>query len=127
MNRLMNIESDKGISKVDCATEEEVEQYEEGVALAPELQPMRPYLNSTRRTNWNDMLCELFVEHIEEDEKVTLTPGNKETMEKMFHNRLDRLGRTWRESQNFSSEQLKERGLRSNQLARRNTRRVDVS
>jgi hypothetical protein len=126
MNHLMGIENDKGISGVDCATEEEVEEYEEGIAAAPELSPMRPYLNSTRRTDWNDILCEMFIEHIE-DEGTELTPGNGETVEKMFHDRLNRLGRTWRELGRFSSEELKERELRSNQLARRNTRRIDVS
>jgi hypothetical protein len=127
MNRLMKIENDKDISRVDCATEEEVDGYEEGSTAAPELCPMRPYLNSSRRTNWNDLLCELFVEHFEKDEGFELTQASKEAIEKLFLERLSRLGRTWRESHIFSSEELKERRLRSNQLARRNTRRVDVS
>ena len=126
MNSLMGIENDKGISGVDCATEEEVDEYEEGITEDPGLSPMRPYLDSPRHNSWNDILCEKFIEHLEEkgDE---MTPDNRLTVEKMFFDRLKRLGRTWRESNTFSPEELQERGLRSNQMARRNTRRVDVS
>jgi hypothetical protein len=127
MNRLMGIEKDKGISGLYCATEEEVEEFEEGTTTGPELCPMRPYLNSPRHTSWNDTLCEKFVEHFEEEEGTELTPDDKATIENMFLNRLNRLVRTWKESQIFSSEELQERELKSNQRARRNTRRVDVS
>ena len=127
MNNLMGIENDKDISGVDCATEEEVEEYEEGTRTAPELSPLRPYLSSPGRTNWNDALCEMFVEQFEVDEGTELTSDNKDKIEKMFLDRLYRLGRKWRDAQIFSSKELKERQLKSNQLARRNTRRVDVS
>lgn len=129
MNRLMGIEKDREISRVDCATEEEVEEFEEGITTGPELCPMRPYLDSFRHTSWNDELCEKFIEHFEGDleEGTELTSDNKETIEKMFHDRLKRLVRTWNESRIFSPEELQERQLKSNQLARRNTRRVDVS
>jgi hypothetical protein len=127
MNRLMGIGKDKGISEVNCATEEEVDDFEEGITTGPDLCPMRPYLNSTRHTSWNDALCDMFVEHFEEEESTELTPDNKVTVEIMFLDRLSRLVRSWRESHKFSSEELKAREMKSNQLARRNTRRVDVS
>lgn len=127
MNRLMEIKTDKAISGVDCATEEEVNEFEEGFTTGPELHPMRPYLDSSRHNAWNDELCEKFIEQFEEEVGTELTLDNKATIEKMFHDRLSRLVRTWKESKIFSSEELKERELKSNQLARRNTRRLDVS
>jgi len=123
----MGIEKDKDISRVDCATEEEVEEFEEGTTTAPDLCPMRPYLDSTRHTSWNDALCDMFVQHFEEEEGIELTPDNKTTIENMFLDRLSRLVRSWREWHKFSAEELHERELKSNQKSRRNTRRVDVS
>ncbi len=127
MNRLMGIDKDKGISKVECATEEEVEEFQEGIAEGPDLSPMRPYLNSSRRTAWNNSLCEKFIEHFEEEMEVELTGDNITMVENMFLDRLNRLVRPWKESQTFSPRELHERDLNLNQKARRNTRRVDVS
>ena len=47
MNRLMGIEKDKEISRIDCATDEEVDEFEEGTAPGPERSPMHPRLHST--------------------------------------------------------------------------------
>ena len=127
MNRLMGIAKDKDISRVDCATKEEVEGFEEGTTTGPDLCPMRPYLNSIRHTAWNDALCDLFVDHFEEEEGIELTPDNKTIIENMFLDRLSRLVRSWRECHKFSAEELYERKLESNKKSRRNTRRVDVS
>jgi|SRR5271154_2263979 len=127
MNRLIGIKKDKEISGIYCATEEEVDEFEEGTTTAPLLDPMRPYLNSARRTSWNDALCEMFIEHFEQEEGIKLTPDDEATIEVMFLNRLSRLVRTWNESHKFSSEELYARELKSNQLSRRNTRRVDVN
>jgi hypothetical protein len=127
MNRLMGIGKDNEIFKVDCATEEEIKEFEEGTTTGPGLCPMHPYLNSTRHTSWNDTLCDMFVEHFEEEEGTELTPDNKTTIENMFLDRLSRLVRSRREWHKFSAEELYERELRSNQKSRRNTRRVDVS
>jgi hypothetical protein len=127
MNRLMGIEKDKEISRIDCATDEEVDEFEEGTAPGPELSPMRPYLDSTRHTSWNDALCEKFVEDFEEEQNIKLTSDDKTTIEIMFLDRLNRLVRPWKESQIFDSDELKAREQRSNKLSRRNTRRVDVS
>ena len=127
MNRLMGIVNDKEISQVDCATDEEVNKFEEGITTAPELSPMRPYLNSTRHTSWNDTLCEMFVEDFKNEQEIELTPNIKATIETMFLDRLSRLVRPWKESQTFFPKELDERRLKSNQQSRRNTRRVDVS
>jgi hypothetical protein len=127
MNRLMGIENDKGISGVNCATEEEVDEYQEGITTGPELCPMRPYLNSNQHTSWNDALCEMFIENFKEEQNIELTPEITTLIEKMFLDRLKRLVRPWNDSRTFSSKQLEARKLISNQLARRNTRRIDVS
>ena len=117
MNNLMGIENDKDISRVDCAMEEEVEKYEEGTRTAPELSPLRPYLSSPGCTNWNDALCEMFVEQFKVDEGTELTSDDKDKIEKMFLDRLYWLGRKWRDAQILSSKELKERQLKLNQLA----------
>ena len=127
MNRLMHISQDKDISRVDCATEEEVEEFREGTIAGPEVDPMRPYLNSARHTSWNDALCEMFVKDFEEEQGIELTPDEKDAVEIMFLDRLKRLVRPWRESQNFTAEELSEREQVSHYRARKNTRRVDVS
>lgn len=127
MNRLMGIGKDNEIFKVDCATEEEIKEFEEGTMTGPGLCPMRPYLNSTRHTSWNDTLCDMFVEHFKEEEGTVLTLDNKMMIENMFLDHLSRLVRSWREWHKFSAEELYERELRSNQKSRRNMRRVDVS
>ena len=127
MNRLMHINKDKDISQIDCATEVEVEEFNEGTGAGPEINPMCPYLNSNKQTSWNDALCELFVKDFEEEQEIKLTPDEKETVEIMFLDRLGRLVRPWRESRNFTEEELYERERHSQDRARKNTRRVDVS
>jgi hypothetical protein len=127
MNCLMHISKDKDISRIVCATEEEVEEFSEGTAAGPEIDPMRPYLNSARQTSWNDALCEMFVQYFEEEQDIKLTPDEKDTVEIMLLDHLGRLVRPWRESQKFTAEELYEREQYSNDRARKNTRRVDVS
>ena len=126
MNRLIYINKDSDVSGVDCAMAEEVEEFEEGTIAAPELDPMRPYLDTTRHTSWNDVLCEMFVEHFQDEEGVKMTPDDMETVEKMFINRLGRLSRIWKSFHKFTPEELSARKDQSNALSRRNTRRVDV-
>jgi hypothetical protein len=127
MNRLMHISKDKDVSRIDCATEEEVEEFSEGITTGPEIDPMRPYLNSARQTSWNDALCEMFVKDFEEEQRIELTPDEKDAVEIMFLDRLARLVRPWRESQKFTAEESYEREQYSHDRARKNTRRVDVS
>jgi hypothetical protein len=127
MNRLMNINADTEIHKVDCVTEEDADDFEDGQTVGPELNPMRPYLDTSRHTRWNDELSELFFEHFQEEEGVVFTKKDREMVEDMFLARLGRLSRTWREYWILSPEGRKKKGQRTKGLARRNTRRVDVS
>ena len=117
MNCLLEIEKDTGITGVDCAVEEEVGEFEDGITTGPELSPMHPYLDSMRHNSWNDELCDKFLEHFEEEEGTELMPHDKATIEKMFHDRLRRLAQTWKESHTFSPEELQERKKLSNQRA----------
>ena len=91
MNRLMNITADAEIHKVNCATEEEADDFEEGYTEGPELNPMRPYLETGRNTKWNYELCELFVEHFQEEQEVILSKSDIDIVEDMFLARLSRL------------------------------------
>jgi hypothetical protein len=127
MNRLLNISTDAEIHKVDCATEEEADDFEDGQTVGPELDPMRPYLDTGRHTRWNDEICELFVEHFQKEEEVTFTKRDTEMVEDMFNDRLGRLSRKWREHRILTPEMQEEKAQRTRELARRNTRRVDVS
>ena len=107
--------------------EEEVEEFEEGTMTGPALCPMRPYLNSTWHTIWNDALCDMFVEHFEEEEGIELMPDIKTKIKNMFLDSLSCLVRPYREWHAFSIEELYERELKSNQKSRRNMQRVDLS
>lgn len=130
MNHLMGIKHDKDVCEIDCATEEDIEEFEEGATTAPGLNPMRPYLESTKRNSWNDTLCDMFVEYFEEEmgeQNMILADEDKEEVERMFLDRLARLSRPWRDNQKFTGQQLIEREKWSNARARRNTRRLDVS
>jgi hypothetical protein len=127
MNRLMNISKDAEIHKVDCATEEEADDFEDGQTVGPELDPMRPYLDTGRHTRWNDELSELFVEHFQEEQAVMFTNKDKGMVADMFLDRLSRLSRRWREYQTLTPEAQEDKEQRRKELARRNTRRVDVS
>ena len=127
MNRLMNITKDAEIHKVDCATEEEADDFEDGQNMGPGLNPMRPYLDTVKHTRWNDDLSELFVEHFQEEEEVMFTKRDRVTVADMFLARLSRLSRKWREYQTLTPEKQEEKRQRTKELARRNTRRVDVS
>ena len=127
MNRLMNISADAKIHELDCATDEEVNDFNDGLTVGPKLNPMRPYLNTSRHTTWNDELSELFVEHFQEEEGVIFTQGDREMVEEMFLARLGWLSHTWREYWALNSKELEEKRQRTNALARKNTRRVDVS
>ncbi|KAF8806866.1 hypothetical protein BYT27DRAFT_7256879 [Phlegmacium glaucopus] len=127
MNRLMNISTDAEIHKVDCITEEQADNFEEG-AVGPELNPMHLYLDTSKHTRWNNELAELFVEHLQEEEEgVTFTQKDKEMVEEMFLACLGQLSRTWREYWTLSPEGREKKRRRMRGLVRRNTRRVDVS
>ena len=77
----MGIANDKEISRIDCATDEEVNDFEEGIMTAPKLFPMCPYLNSSKHTSWNDVLCKMFIKDFKDEQEIELTPDIKETIE----------------------------------------------
>lgn len=123
----MNITRDAQIHQVNGATENEVDDFENGHGMGPQLNPMRPYLETGRHTIWNDDLAEMFVKHFEEEEEVSFTDKDKDMVEEMFLARIARLSRTWQDCQNLSQEAREDKRQRANELGRRNTRRVDVS
>ena len=127
MNRLLNITADAEIHQVNCATEEEADNFEDGQTAGPELNPMRPYLDTGRHTKWNYELCQQFVDYFQDEEEVLLTRRDREKVAEMFLARLSRLSRQWREHHNLTPEEKEEKAQRTKELARRNTRRVDVS
>ncbi|KIM35107.1 hypothetical protein M413DRAFT_32733 [Hebeloma cylindrosporum] len=126
MNRLMGIKYDKDVAGIDSATVEEIKEFEEGTLTVPAFMPMRPFLESSKRNSWNDTLCKMFIEHFEQEEGVDLSPEETETVEKMFLDRLSHLSRAWREAHIFNDSERLDRLNRSNKMARRNTRRLDL-
>jgi len=127
MNLLMNITADAQIHKVDCATEEEVDNFEDDPTVGPELDPMRPYLNSSKHTRWNYELSELFVDHFQEEQDLVFTKEYRVMVADMFLDRLSRLSRMWREHHTLTQLMQENKAQRTKKIARRNTRRVDVS
>jgi len=61
----------------------------------------------------------MFVEHFEKEEGVELTPDNKGTIEIMFLDCLSCLVWPWKESHEFTSEELYARELKSNALSQK--------
>ena len=128
MNRLLGIEHDRDVIHINTATAEEIEEFAEGTTtIAPNLEPMRPFLGNSKSNDWNDRLCELYTEHFEVENDFQLTPDERTRVEDMFLDRLQRLIKIWRESQKFDHSEMLERGIHLNRRARRNTRRLDVS
>ena len=88
---------------------------------------MRPYLNTGKHTMWNDKLSELFVEHFEDEEEAVFMEKDKEMVAEMFLAHLLWLSHKWREHHPLTPEVQEKKGQRTKKLARRNTRRVDMS
>ena len=112
MNCLMGIKNNKGISGVCCASEDEVQDFEEGTTTGPDLCPMCPYLNSGQHMTWNHALCKMFVESFEGEMDTELPPDAKTTIEKLFLDCLT-LVWPWNESQSVSSEELDAKQFKS--------------
>ena len=51
MNSLMSMDDDKDVVQVDSATKEEIEEFKEGTGAAPELDSMRPFLQSSKQNS----------------------------------------------------------------------------
>lgn len=126
MSLLLGISRDEEIAKVQVATEEEFEDFEHGL-LDITLDPMRPYFGSPRPTAWNSGLCDLFLDHFETENDLTLGEEQKLEIEDMFDNRIQTLRRKWREAQNKNEEELKEQKQKSGKLSRANAQRCRVS
>lgn len=117
MNQLMKITADAEIHKVDCATEEEADDFENGENDGPLLDPMRPYLETGRNTKWNYELCEAFVQYFETEEGGMFTKNDTEMVADMFLARLSRLSRMWREYQALSPDTQEKKKERTRKLA----------
>ena len=104
-----------------------MEGFEEGTEHPPMLDPMHPFIQTSSRNSWNESLCELFIEQFQAEQGMSLMTEESEEIEEMFHARLGRLTRKWQEGKKYSKGQVLEREKISIQLARRNSRRVDVS
>ncbi|KDR72073.1 hypothetical protein GALMADRAFT_213521 [Galerina marginata CBS 339.88] len=126
MNTLLGIDQDKDVVDIDAATEDEVEEFNEGTVTSPSLDPMRPFLENIKPNSWNNALCVLFTAHFEQEQGTEFTSEEIMTVEDMFMARLDRLTRVWRESRKFTGSELSEREKVAHKHARRNTRRLDL-
>ena len=114
MNRLIKIKHDRDAFQIDSVTQEEIDEFEQGITMGPKLDPMLPFLESRKQNIWNDTLCDLFTEHFKEEGDVELTPEQKETAERMFLDRLSCLSRKWREARKFTDSQVADREKMSN-------------
>ncbi len=126
MNRLLGISKDKDVANIKVATEEEVQEYDDGV-LELELEPMRPYFGSPRPTAWNSGLFDLFIEHFSDKNNMRLNVNQQADIEDMFESRIQTLRRKWKQVQNSTVEELKARKIRDEKMSRANSRRDRVS
>ena len=108
MNKLLGISKNDDIVRIDLATHEEVQDYETGNGAEPSLDPMRPYLEGKLLVEWNNRLCEMFVEHLAEKEQWDLTEEVRCTLEMAFENRLSTLQKNFRRFAGKSEEQAGE-------------------
>jgi hypothetical protein len=127
MNELLGIKKDDDIYHYESATAEEVNSYDAGTGDAPELQPMRLYLETKQCVTWNDELCELFLDHYEQEIDQQLTPNQRLEVEEFFENRLHQLGRKWREFHVNGENTVMAKKEARKSSDRANTRRVGVS
>jgi hypothetical protein len=99
-----------------------------GLGLGPSLLRAKDRTGPDLQTlSWNESLCELFIEQFQAEQGMSLTTEESDEIEDMFHARLGRLTRKWQEGNKYSKGQVLEREKISKQLARRNSRRLDVS
>lgn len=126
MNRLLHVDRDNEIINIDCATKEEVIGFHEGTGDAPALDPMRPFIDNSKGNAWNQELFELFIPYFEEEENVSLTSDDLDLVEGMFFDRLNRLGRVWRQHLKLTPTALEERRKLRGKRGRANVRRVGV-
>ena len=127
MNKLLGISRNDDIVKIDLATYEQVESYETGNGDEPTLNPMRPYLNGKLLIEWNNKICELFVEHLAKEKEWRLTEFARDVLETAFENRLSTLQKNVRRLANKSQEQIEEMKRVNGNRQRASSRRDKVS
>lgn len=130
----MGIDVDEDVIKLEPPTAEEMENYEDDTGPAPTLHPLRPdFRGVIFRSQWNNALCELFVEEYEVEYGLHLTPKQKMEVEDMFEARLERLKRTLRkycplegESEGETRRRVEKTNDRRLLMQRRSSRRDTV-
>lgn len=127
MNELLGISKNDDIISVDLATPDEVQDYENGDGNEPSLQPMRPYLEGKLLVEWNNRLCELFVEHLAKKERWELEKEVRDVLETAFENRLSTLQKNMRRLADKTEGQIKEMKRISGKKQRASSRRDKVS
>jgi len=129
MNELMGMKRDNDIVDKDLATEEEVMAFENGDegSTAPELQPLRPYLEGNLRCSWNATLCEMFLQQWEESQEERLTVEKSRAIEDRFEKRLENLKKALARMRKHTEEELKDEMARSRHISRVTGRRDRVS
>jgi hypothetical protein len=127
MNELLGISKNDDIINIDLATSEEVDNYENGYEDEPPLQPMCPYLKGNLLVEWNNRLCELFVEHLADKKGWELTDPATEVLETAFENRLSTLRKLLRRLENKTQEEIDNMKHVSGKQQRASSRRDRVS
>jgi hypothetical protein len=127
MNELLGISKNDDIVSIDLATRDEVDSYENGDTDEPPLQPMRPYLEGKLLVEWNNKLCELFIEHLADKKGWELTDSVKDVLETAFENRLSTLQKLLRRLENKTQEEIDNMKRVSGKQQRASSRRDRVS
>ena len=135
MNELLHINKDKEIEFVESATVDEVLGYQEGTKEGPTLDPMRAFLDRTKRTSpesvavkiWNIDLADLFVDYFGNENETNLSAEDRAYIGGLFLDRLSRLARKWQEYQELSKPEREAKEVRYYKGQRVNSRRVEVS
>jgi hypothetical protein len=127
MNELLDISKNDDIINIELATREEVDSYENGDEDEPTLQPMRPYLEGNLLVQWNNRLCELFIEHLADKKGWELTDSARNILETAFENRLSTLQKVLRRLENKTQEEIDDMKRISGKQQRASSRRDKVS
>jgi hypothetical protein len=135
MNTFLRIKHDNDITLVDTEpSPDELLEYEnDGLGPGPELDPMMPYLDDLD-SKWNNRLCELFIDHLKNDEDLGVTSEDESTIDEMFRARLQRLQKerhrnSSRPGEGQQEAQKRIKGTKLGKLDRQrvNSRRCTVS
>jgi hypothetical protein len=135
MNSFLHIQHDSDITLDNTEPSPDVlSAFEnDGQGTGPELDPMVPYWDDLD-SKWNDRLCELFIDHLKDDDALGVTSDEENTVTEMFHARLKRLKRERTENTVRAGEgqrdgliRIKQARLGKLNRQRPNSRRATVS